>query len=183
MSDATDHAPVETLAVDLERLSRDLLHRFQREAHRTGGTTVRMGSVVKLGRSVERWLHATLLWLGATDGFEPETKLRALDPQSPGLGRATAGKIAKTLLACAESSSASRPEITILLEDLRAKSASRVWKLINTRNDVVHGGKPPFAILGPCGDVATLLREQRHAAGWPWIADIGDLKERHSAAP
>lgn len=97
IADASDRAPVSVLARDLERLSRDVLHRFARETGRGGSETTRVGSAVKLGRSVERFLHATLLWMAALDGFDPEAQLRAVDPKSAGLARATAGRIAKTL--------------------------------------------------------------------------------------
>jgi hypothetical protein len=52
-----------------------------------------------------------------------------------------------------------------VLDDVSDRS-SRIWKLINVRNEVVHGQKPASAVLEASAATAMLLQELRRHAGW-----------------
>lgn len=126
-----------------------------------------MGGVVLVGRAIERLLQCTLLWMASQDEFDAEGALREVDPRSSGLSRATAGRIAKTIVRRAELPSAEAPQVASIVADLRASGGkSRIWKLINVRNEIVHGTRQPTDLVAAARDLAELVQEHRAAAGW-----------------
>jgi serine/threonine protein kinase len=155
----------EVIATDLNRLSRDLLQRLGREIERTGSATSRVGGVVQVGRAVERLLHGVVLWMGAAGSFDPEEELRLIDPRTPSLSRATAGRIARTIMARATDASAQRPEVASIVADLTLPE-SRIWRLINYRNEIVHGVRQPEELVPAARGLALLVREYRRSATW-----------------
>lgn len=82
-----------------------------------------------------------------------------------GCARATAGRILKTIMS-KEYGDRARSIAGPVLDDVVSKRASRIWKLINVRNAVVHGQKPASAILEASSAAAMLLSDMRRHAGW-----------------
>lgn len=167
IADELGRVPERVLARDLDRLSADLLHRLDREAQPRGRGAARLGGVVLVGRALERLLHCSVLWMAATEGFDAEAALRAIDPRSSGLSRATAGGLAKVLTSRANGPAAASSEVAEIVSDLTSRrGASRIWKLINVRNEVVHGTRPPEHLVDAARALADLLRMHRANAGW-----------------
>lgn len=161
LADDLAHAPQSVLVADLNRIAEHLVHRVALEQRRIASATVRLGGALKLGRGLERLLQATLVWLGSADGFDPIAALRQVDPHATTIDRSTSGKIANTIMARANA----RPTATTplprvaaaVIDDLPLKRRSRLWALVNARNDVVHGRRAPEALLPAAIGVAELL--------------------------
>jgi hypothetical protein len=112
-------------------------------------------------------LQASLLWLSSVESFDPLVALREIDQHATSVDRSTAGALVRTIAAKAIGTAAERPEIAAIVADVADKKASRIWGLINARNDVIHGRRPAEAIVPYADAVADLLRSPAQ------VSDLG----------
>lgn len=166
IADEFSKVPTTVLRSDLERVSLELHNRLRRETKPRQRGAARLGSVVLVSRSLERFLHCTLLWMASTDGADAEEVLRRVDQKTRGLAKATSGQIASAIASYSKKApSAARPEVCRIVDDLRAGSG-RIEKLIGARNRILHGERQPYYFVEVSRDVAELLAEHRANAGW-----------------
>lgn len=152
------HVPEDVLVEDLQRIVMEFVRRVGYEQQRLSNGTARLGGALKLGRRIERLLQAIVRWMASVDGFDALEAVREMDPNATSLDRTTAGKLAKTIAARAQEHHGEQREVASILEDLKEPRKSLVWKLINARNDVVHGRRPATALLPSAVAMADLLR-------------------------
>jgi hypothetical protein len=139
------------------------MHRVDLELRRISSATVRLGGAMKVVRGLERLLSAVLTWMASVDGFDPLLAVREIDPHASTIDRTTMTNIVRTILRRSEAPGATahtRAEIATLISDLADKKNGRIMRLINARNDVVHGRRVPEAQLPPASAVVDLLRER-----------------------
>ncbi len=163
--------PTDVLTGDVRTLCAQFVYRVQTEERRMSSATVRLGGSLRLAHGLERVLQATLRWLAKRHLVDPLAELQQEDPHATSLDRTNTSKIAKTItrmwLNFGETAG-ERVIVAPIAEDLSLTGKrSAIWRLINARNDVIHGRRPPEAILKYASDAAAVLSQIGQPEGRP----------------
>jgi hypothetical protein len=148
-------------AESLDEAAAALLERLERESQRDAASgTERAGGVTRIGGRLEAFLRAALLEAAAIDSRDPLAAVRSVLVQADSVERVTLGTLAKVLekwSGSAEDHAALRP----ILEDLRSKKRSLLWRVINYRNDIAHDRKDADGAAAIATELAVWLRHYR----------------------